>query len=166
MSVSQQTTLKVSNKQPVAPCQGRSKCRHLFWAESELTAGVRQEVFGDLGVSWNLSRSRPRTGPICQPGPRRGSTPPRAGTQTCEGTQVRPKSPNGTRGLSLPAERSRAGRRHCSPRIPGGFVLPPHRSDGTLGLTGRLAGGVGWSIEHPCKWSAALSAVWGLEFTV
>ena len=56
MSVSQQTTLKVSNKQPVAPCQGRSKCRHLFWAESELTAGVRQEVFGDLGVA-------PKTGP-------------------------------------------------------------------------------------------------------
>ena len=32
----------------------------------------------------------------------------------------------------LTAKKSFAGRRHCSPRIPGGFALP-HRSDGTLG---------------------------------
>ena len=50
------------------------------------------------------------------------------------------------------AETSCAGRRHYSPRLPGGFTLP-HRSDGTLGR------GLGRSLERPCKWSAALSAV-------
>ena len=33
-------------------------------------------------------------------------------------------------------------------------------------LTGRSAGGLGRSLERPCKWSAALSAVWGLGFRV
>ena len=44
------------------------------------------------------------------------------------------------------------GRCHYSPRIPGGFTLP-HRLVETLGR------GLGRSLERPCKWSAALSAV-------
>ena len=52
----------------------------------------------------------------------------------------------------LTAVRQFAGRRDYSPRLPGGFTLP-HRADGGS------AGGLGRSLERPCKWSAALSAV-------
>ena len=94
---------------------------------------------------------RPRVPGICQPG---APDPPGGTPQTPQKTKTTSMVRDLIWGPSLlrNGKRSIAWLSHYSPRIPGGFTL-------LTVLTGRSAGGLGRSLERPCKWSAALSAV-------
>ena len=94
-----------------------------------------------FGVSGRLPRLRPRVPGICQPGATRPS-------------EVLPRPPQRSWvwGSSLlPRGHSRGG-------VTTVIVYREALHSLTV-LTGRSAGGLGRSLERPCKWSAALSEV-------
>ena len=140
------------SSRPVPPARRKASFQQTTWP-SRLVRATRRATQGRAGQG-RAGQSRAGQG---RAGGRAGREAPRP----CNSPAWAPKTPLGVpprppkKAQTTPTGKSFAGRPHYSPRVPGLHSLTV--------LSVHSAGGLGRSLERPCKWSAALSAVSGLR---
>ena len=133
------------NNLALAPCQGCSTC----YRGGQGTAGRARQSTARHGTAWHGTHGTARQGRAGQgragrqgqgqgqgqglgQGQGQGQGQGRAGRGGAGQGRAPKKATVEVHLYCLTAERSFAGRRHYSPRVPGSFTLP-HRAVGTLG---------------------------------